>query len=121
MRTWPGARTSLHPEASVAAVGRLARELTDDHPQADAYGPDSPFGRLVAAGGRVLMLGAPLDTLTLLHHAEAIATAPGKQTVTFEIPSRSTAASSGAPTRTSTRAAAPIPTSASASARTSSP
>ena len=86
VRTWPGARTSVHPEASVAAVGRLARELTDDHPQADGYGPDSPFGRLVAAGGQVLMLGAPLDTLTLLHHAEAIATAPGKQTVTFEIP-----------------------------------
>ena len=25
------------------------------------------------------MLGAPLDTVTLLHHAEAIATAPGKR------------------------------------------
>ena len=57
-----------------------------DHPQADAYGPDSPFARLVDAGGQVLMLGAPLDTLTLLHHAEAIASAPGKRTVTFEIP-----------------------------------
>ena len=86
VRTWPGARASVHPEASVAAAGRLARQLTDNHPQADGYGPDSPFGRLVAAGGQVLMLGASLDTLTLLHHAEAIATAPGKQTVTFEIP-----------------------------------
>ena len=48
--------------------------------------PTSPFARLVAAGGDVLMLGAPLETLTLLHHAEAIASAPGKRTVTFEIP-----------------------------------
>ena len=32
------------------------------------------------------MLGAPLEALTLLHHAEAIASAPGKQTITFEIP-----------------------------------
>ena len=86
VRTWPGARRSVHPEAGVVAVGPLARELTADHPQADAYGPDSPFARLVAACGQVLMLGAPLDTLTLLHHAEAIATAPGKRTVTFEIP-----------------------------------
>jgi aminoglycoside 3-N-acetyltransferase len=86
VRTWPGARRSVHPEASVVAVGRLASELTADHPQIDAYGPESPFARLVAAGGEVLMLGAPLETLTLLHHAEAIASAPGKRTVTFEIP-----------------------------------
>jgi aminoglycoside 3-N-acetyltransferase len=86
VRTWPGARRSVHPEAGVAAIGRLARELTEDHPQDDAYGAGSPFARLVAAGGDVLMLGAPLETLTLLHHAEAVATAPGKRRVTFEIP-----------------------------------
>src|SRR5688500_7918182 len=86
VRTWPGARRSVHPEASVVAVGRLADELTADDPQQDAYGPGSPFARLVAAEGDVLMLGAPLETLTLLHHAEAIASAPGKRTVTFEIP-----------------------------------
>jgi len=86
VRTWPGAERSVHPEASMVAVGRLARELTADHPQQDAYGPDSPLGRLVAVGGDVLMLGAPLESLTILHHAEAIAAAPGKRTVTFEIP-----------------------------------
>jgi aminoglycoside 3-N-acetyltransferase len=86
VRTWPGAERSVHPEASMVAVGRLARELTAEHPQIDAYGPESPLGRLVAAGGDVLMLGAPLETLTILHHAEAIAAAPGKRTVTFEIP-----------------------------------
>ena len=36
----------------------------------------SPFARLVEADGQVLMLGAPLDTVTLLHHAEAIARVP---------------------------------------------
>jgi aminoglycoside 3-N-acetyltransferase len=86
VRTWPGAERSVHPEASMVAIGRLARELTADHPQDDGYGPDSPLGRLVAAGGDVLMLGAPLETLSILHHAEAIATAPDKRTVTFEIP-----------------------------------
>jgi len=86
VRTWPGAERSVHPEASMVAVGRLARTLTADHPQVDAYGPDSPLGRLVAAGGDVLMLGAPLEALTILHHAEAIAAAPAKRTVTFQIP-----------------------------------
>lgn len=31
------------------------------------------------------MLGAPLDAITLLHHAEAIARVSGKRRVTFEI------------------------------------
>ena len=57
----------------MVAVGPRARWLTADHPADDAYGPASPFARLVAADGQVLMLGAPLDTVTLLHHAEAIA------------------------------------------------
>ncbi len=86
VRTWPGARRSRHPEASVVAVGPRADRLTVAHPQDDAYGPDSPFARLVEAGGQVLLLGAPLDTTTLLHHAEAIAAVPGKRRVTFRIP-----------------------------------
>jgi len=86
VRTWPGAERSSHPEASVVAVGARARWLTDAHPQDDAYGPDSPFARLVEAAGQVLLLGAPLETATLLHHAEAIARAPHKRRVTFRIP-----------------------------------
>ena len=86
VRTWPGARRSAHPEASVAAVGARADWLTREHPQDDGYGPDSPFGRLAAAEGQVLMLGAPLETLSILHHAEAIARVPGKRRVTFSIP-----------------------------------
>jgi aminoglycoside 3-N-acetyltransferase len=85
VRTWPGAERSAHPEASVVAVGPRAKWLTDAHPQQDAYGADSPFARLVEADGQVLLLGAPLETTTLLHHAEAIARVPGKRTVTYEI------------------------------------
>ena len=83
VRTWPGALRSVHPEASVVAVGPQASWLTEVHE--DGYGAGSPFARLVEAGGDVLMLGAPLETVTLLHHAEAIASAPGKRTVTYEI------------------------------------
>ena len=86
VRTWPGAERSSHPEASVVAVGPQARWLIAPHPGNDAYGADSPFARLVEAGGQVLMLGAPLETITLLHHAEAIARTPRKRRVTFRVP-----------------------------------
>ena len=85
IRTWPGAERSAHPEASVVAVGPRAGWLTSDHPPDDAYGAGTPFARLVAAGGQVLMLGAPLETLTLLHHAEALAHAPGKRRITSQV------------------------------------
>ena len=83
-RTWPGARYSTHPEARVVAVGGRAGWLVEPHPDDDAYGARSPFARLVEAGGQVLMLGAPLETITLLHHAEAMARVPARR-VTFEV------------------------------------
>jgi aminoglycoside 3-N-acetyltransferase len=86
VRTWPGAERSVHPEASVVAVGPRARWLCEDHPQEDAYGQRSPFARLVEAQGQVLMLGAPPETATLLHHAEALARVEGKRRVVFRIP-----------------------------------
>jgi aminoglycoside 3-N-acetyltransferase len=85
VRTWPGARRSFHPEASVVAVGPRAGWLVEPHPDDDGYGAQSPFARLVEAGGQVLMLGAPLDTVTLLHHAEAIARVPDKRLITFRV------------------------------------
>lgn len=86
LRHWPGAVRSRHPDVSFVAVGPAAHRLMDDHPWDDPHGPDSPLGRLVRDGGRVLLLGAPLDTLTLLHHAEALAEAPGKRYVEYEQP-----------------------------------
>ena len=85
VRTWPGAKRSAHPEAGVVAVGRQAEWLTATQPDNDGYGPESPFARLVEARGQVLMLGAPLDTVTLLHHAEAIADVADKRRLTFAI------------------------------------
>ena len=85
VRTWPGARHSGHPEAGVVAIGARADWLCQPHDD-DGYGARSPFARLVQARGQVLMLGAPLDTVTLLHHAEAIANVPSKRTATYRIP-----------------------------------
>lgn len=86
LRRWPGAVRSRHPDVSFAALGAAAAELMADHPWDDPHGPGSPLARLVARDGRVLMLGAPLDTMTVLHHAEALAEAPGKRFVDYEQP-----------------------------------
>ncbi|MBO8185774.1 aminoglycoside 3-N-acetyltransferase [Streptomyces spirodelae] len=85
LRRLPGARRTRHPDSFVA-LGARAKALTDAVPWDDPYGAGGPLGRLVATGGRVLLLGAPLDTLTVLHHAEALAQAPGKRHLTYEVP-----------------------------------
>ena len=86
LRTWPGASHSGHPEAGVTAVGPLAEAITAGHPYDDAYGAGTPYARLVELGGRVALLGAPLDTVTLVHHAEAVAEVPGKRRVSYGSP-----------------------------------
>lgn len=86
VRTWPGAVRSGNPGASVSAVGERAEWITAGHPLDYGYGADSPLARLVAVGGKVLMIGAPLDTMTLLHHAEHLAAIPGKRVIRYEVP-----------------------------------
>jgi aminoglycoside 3-N-acetyltransferase len=86
VRTWPGAEHSGHPDAGVVAVGARAGWICHPHPPDDGYGAGTPLARLVEAGGQVLLLGAPLDTATLLHHAEAIARAAGRRRVTYRVP-----------------------------------
>ncbi len=79
IRTWPGALRSDHPDAGVVVIGPLAQSITQDHPFQYGYGPGSPFEKAVQAGVQVLMLGAPLDTVTLLHYAEHLAQIPDKR------------------------------------------
>ena len=86
IRTTPGALRSGSPGASVAAVGTKAEWLTADHPLDYGYGEGSPFAKLVEARGKVLMAGAPLDTMTLLHHAEHLADIAGKRIKRYDVP-----------------------------------
>lgn len=79
IRTWPGAIRSDHPDAGVAAIGKQAAWITANHPFQYGYGEGSPLEKIVQANGKVLMLGAPLDTITLLHYAEHKADIPNKR------------------------------------------
>jgi aminoglycoside 3-N-acetyltransferase len=71
LRNWPGTLRSDHPDAGIIANGPLAEWLTADHPLQYGYGPGSPLEKIVNRQGRVLMLGAPLDTITLLPEIDA--------------------------------------------------
>lgn len=86
LRTTPGTQRSANPGASMLALGARAAWFTADHPLDYGYGEGSPFAKIVEAGGKVLMAGAPHDTMTLLHHAEHLARLPNKRIVRRETP-----------------------------------
>jgi aminoglycoside 3-N-acetyltransferase len=86
LRTRPGACRSANPAASVVAVGAKAGWITADHPLQYGYGPGSPLDKLCQVGGQVLLLGAPLGAITLLHYAEHMAAVPNKRTVRYPVP-----------------------------------
>jgi aminoglycoside 3-N-acetyltransferase len=88
IRSWPGARASTGHVMRMVAIGARADWLTRDQPWDHPEGPGSPLAKLVEAGGQVLMLGAPLETLTILHYAEAMVDSPEKRLVTYRIPVR---------------------------------
>ena len=86
LRTWPGTVRSQNPEASMVAVGAQAEALTADHRLNYGYGPGSPLAKLVDRQGYVLLLGAPLDTITLLHYAENRAQMRHKNVIHYQCP-----------------------------------
>jgi len=86
LRTWPRAYRSSNPEASCAAVGARAKWITENHPLQYGYGPGSPLAKLCEVNGKVLLLGAPFGTITLLHYAEHIVKVPNKRIVRYRMP-----------------------------------
>ncbi len=82
----PQAHRSRHPDASMVAIGLHAEFLVADHRLGQAYGPGSPLERFLAVDGKVLLLGASLDAVTVLHYAEAIAEISNKRRVSYEMP-----------------------------------
>jgi aminoglycoside 3-N-acetyltransferase len=72
-RRYPDVRRSAHPTHPVAGWGpRAAELLADHHLTATPCGRTSPFGRLLDVGGKNLLLGAPIGTLTFFHTIEEI-------------------------------------------------
>ncbi|MFJ3220074.1 aminoglycoside N(3)-acetyltransferase [Kitasatospora sp. NPDC086801] len=73
LRALPESLRSTHPQASVAAVGAHAREVTARRSLGFAVGRESPFGALHDLGGYVLLIGVGHNRNTFLHYAETFA------------------------------------------------
>jgi aminoglycoside 3-N-acetyltransferase len=67
---------SSHPQASVAAVGAHAADVTGRQTLGFAVGRTSPFGRLHDLGGHLLLVGVGHDRNTFLHYAETLTPNP---------------------------------------------
>ena len=80
-RVTPGTLVSNHPEGRFGARRKLAKHFTAEVPWNDYYGIDSPLERLIEANGKVLRMGADLETVTLIHYAEFFADVPHKRRV----------------------------------------
>jgi aminoglycoside N3'-acetyltransferase len=76
-----GTLVNDHPDGRFGGRGRLAHQLLADPPWDDYYGPGSLLERFVRNGGRVLRLGADLETVTLLHYAEYLVPIEAKRRV----------------------------------------
>ena len=72
-RRSPGTVRSLHPTHPVLANGPMAEELLCDHSSARTpCGEHSPFAKLPAADGKIVLLGTGIGALTFYHYLEEV-------------------------------------------------
>ncbi|PWH13344.1 MAG: hypothetical protein DDG59_14415 [Anaerolineae bacterium] len=69
VRQHPLAQRTPHPLQSVAALGRHAADLASRH-TLGAFDPGSAFARMVELDFKILLLGADVQAISLLHYAE---------------------------------------------------
>lgn len=77
-RKWPGSKRSDHPARSVAALGKYADYLTENHDLSNIFGENSPIDKLYKLDGYVLLIGVGYDKNTSIHLADAKAEYPSK-------------------------------------------
>ena len=67
---------SIHLSHSYSARGKNAAALLDHPENVTPCGMDTPLGKLLVAGGDILMLGCGMNTFTAAHVAEECAEVP---------------------------------------------
>src|SRR5262245_1151697 len=66
-RRMPGVARSLEPDYPIAARGPAAEMLTAGVPRHDPFGEESPYRRMLAAGGMLIGLAVSLNTNSFVH------------------------------------------------------
>ena len=79
---WPGVERSDHPVRSVAAYGKYAKYLTENHDLSNIFGQDSPVDRLYKIEGYILLIGVGYDKNTSIHLSETRAAFSSKKFTT---------------------------------------
>jgi len=75
VRQLPGAQRTPHPMQSLAIIGRYADELTGrDTPS--AFDPGSAFERMFELDFKLLLLGADVQAVSMVHYSEQRASVP---------------------------------------------
>jgi aminoglycoside N3'-acetyltransferase len=75
VRQLPGARRTAHPMQSLAIIGRYAGDLAErDTPS--AFDPGSAFERLFELDFKLLLLGADVQAVSMVHYSEQRARVP---------------------------------------------
>lgn len=77
-RSYPGSLRSDHPARSVAANGRHAQYLTENHDLSNIFGEGSPIAKLYELDANVLLIGVGYDKNTCIHLADVRAEYPSK-------------------------------------------
>lgn len=75
VRCLPGALRTTHPMQSMAVMGKYAADLAS-RDTLSAFDPDSAFERLLELDARVLLLGADIYAVSLVHYSEQRAEVP---------------------------------------------
>ena len=71
IRRHPRALQSVHPSHPVSAIGPRSEELLRDHLRSRGpCGPESPWGKIAATEGRIVLLGVGQSSNTTLHVVE---------------------------------------------------
>jgi aminoglycoside N3'-acetyltransferase len=75
VRKLPVARRSSHPMQSVAAIGRYAEDLAG-RDTASAFDPGSAFDRMLELDFTMVLLGASIQSVSMVHYCEQKQTVP---------------------------------------------
>jgi len=78
IRQDPNARRSRHPLQSIAALGSAAEDLTG-RDTLSAFEPGSVFERMLQLDFKLLLLGADINAVSMVHYCEARAQVPYRQ------------------------------------------
>jgi aminoglycoside 3-N-acetyltransferase len=68
-RQQPGALRTPHPMQSLAVIGAYAADLAA-RDTSSAFDPGSPFERMLELGFKILLLGADIDAISMIHYSE---------------------------------------------------